>query len=165
MARNKEKTMQKPRAILFVCTGNICRSPTAEALLDHQLQAHGLRDQFHLDSAGVDSHHIGHPPDARSQLVTLKNGVDMSHLRARNVAPEDFERFDLMLAMDQSHYDRLLAIKPKKSRAGVELYLSYAGIAHTRDVPDPYYGQMRDFDAVYELIARATQSLIGKLHT
>ena len=157
--------MPNPRAILFVCTGNICRSPTAEALLHHQLQALGVRDQFHLDSAGVDSHHIGHPPDARSQLVTRKHGVDMSHLRARNVAPEDFERFDLMLAMDQSHHDRLMATKPEPSRARIELYLPYAGITHMRDVPDPYYGQMRDFDAVYELIARATQRLIEKLGT
>jgi protein-tyrosine phosphatase len=89
----------------------------------------------------------------------------MSHLRARNVAPEDFERFDLMLAMDQGHHDRLMATKPQQSRARIELYLPYAGITHIRDVPDPYYGQMRDFDAVYDLIARATNALISKLST
>lgn len=157
--------MPQPRSLLFVCTGNICRSPTAEALMRHRLRDLGLLDQFHLDSAGVDSHHIGHPPDSRSQAVTLGNGVDMSYLRARNVAPEDFQRFDLMLAMDQGHHDRLMATKPQQSRARIELYLPYAGITHIRDVPDPYYGQMRDFDAVYELIARATNALISKLST
>lgn len=131
----------------------------------HRLRELGLLDQFHLDSAGVDSHHIGHPPDSRSQAVTLGNGVDMSYLRARNVAPDDFHRFDLMLAMDASHHRRLLAIKPEESRATIELYLPYAGILNPKEVPDPYYGELQDFTEVYDLIARATDALIARLST
>jgi protein-tyrosine phosphatase len=157
--------MPRPRALLFVCTGNICRSPTAEALMRHRLAALGLLEQFHLDSAGVDSHHIGHPPDARSQAVTLGNGVDMSYLRARNVAPDDFHRFDLMLAMDKTHHQRLRAIKPQECRATIELYLPFSGISQPQEVPDPYYGEMQDFTEVYALIARATDALIARLST
>lgn len=153
---------KKPFSILFVCTGNICRSPTAEALFRHAIRSRGLEAQFTHDSAGVASHHIGHPPDVRSQKVTFNRGVDMSDLRARDVRPSDYYDFDLILAMDDSHLKALKAKAPKDATAEIALYLPHSGHGDG-DVPDPYYGEERDFEHVYDLIDRATQSLLKKL--
>jgi len=155
--------MKKPRSLLFVCTGNICRSPAAEGIMRHALKARGVFDQFKLDSAGVDSHHIGHCPDKRAQATGSKRGIDFSDLVARNVCLEDFDRFDLILAMDQTHYDRLMKLAPKDSKAKIELYLPYAGATKEREVPDPYYGTDHDFEHVHDLLALATESIVNKI--
>lgn len=160
------KDATAPRSILFVCTGNICRSPTAEGVMRHALTEKGAIDGFHLDSAGVDSHHIGHAPDIRSQETSLRKGVDISYLRARNVTPEDFSQFDVILAMDDSHLSalkRMAATLPAAdATAELSLYLPYAGLHHRTEVPDPYYGTARDFQDVYTLVDEATEGLLAR---
>ncbi len=153
---------KKPYSILFVCTGNICRSPTAEAVFRHVIHARNLAHFFHHDSAGVDSHHIGQAPDPRSQQATLSRGVDMSDLRARNMRPEDFYDFDLILAMDESHLAALKRMAPADATAEIVKYLPHC--EHSEGcVPDPYYGDANDFEHVYGLIERATNRLLKKL--
>lgn len=159
----KTNILKKPRKILFVCTGNICRSPTADALLRDALAAKGMLAEFAIDSAGVDSHHIGEKPDPRTREVAKRHGTDMDYLRARNVAGEDFTEFDLILAMDRTHYERLTRTAPVGTRADIQLYLPYCGIRHLSEVPDPYYGAMKDFEFVYTLLKEATEGLVAKL--
>jgi protein-tyrosine phosphatase len=153
---------KKPASILFVCTGNICRSPTAEALFRHAVRTRGLDAHFTHDSAGVASHHIGHAPDERSQRATLKRGIDMSDLRARDVRPSDFYAFDLILAMDASHLKVLKAKAPDDATAEIALHLPYTGHSDG-DVPDPYYGETADFEHVYALLDAANDALLQKL--
>jgi protein-tyrosine phosphatase len=155
---------KKPFSILFVCTGNICRSPTAEAVFRHQIRTRGLEGRFTHDSAGVASHHIGHPPDTRSQAATLRRAIDMSDLRARDIRPSDFYDFDLILAMDESHLKALKKRAPEDTTAEIALYLPHSGHGEG-DVPDPYYGGIEDFEHVYALIDRATDRLLAKLTT
>ncbi len=153
---------KKPVSILFVCTGNICRSPTAEALFRHAVRSRGLEASFTHDSAGVASHHIGHAPDVRSQKATKDHGIDMSDLRARDVRPSDFYDFDLILAMDQSHFNALKKIEPEDATAEIALHLPHTGHSDG-DVPDPYYGETADFEQVYELLDAANEALLKKL--
>ena len=153
---------KKPVSILFVCTGNICRSPTAEALFRHAVRTRGLETAFTHDSAGVASHHIGHAPDVRSQKATKDRGIDMSDLRARDIRPSDFYEFDLILAMDDSHLKALKKAAPADATAEIALYLPHSGHSDA-DVPDPYYGETADFEHVYTLIDEATQALLRKL--
>ncbi|MFZ4125807.1 MAG: low molecular weight protein-tyrosine-phosphatase [Rickettsiales bacterium] len=155
--------MSKPRSILFVCTGNICRSPAAEGLMRHALKERGVFEEFSLDSAGVDSHHIGQAPDPRAQETELKHGVDISDLRARNIRGRDYDMFDLILAMDETHLAKLKKHKPKECKARIELYLPYSETTSVREVPDPYYGDISDFEYVHELLKMATDGIIKKL--
>lgn len=155
--------MKKPRSILYVCTGNICRSPAAEGYMRHALKARGIHDQFVLDSAGVDSHHIGQCADHRAQATGRKYGIDFSDLVARNVCIDDFYEFDLILAMDQTHYDRLKRLAPKDATAKIELYLPFAAMTKEREVPDPYYGTEHDFEHVHDLLSLATEGVINKV--
>ena len=152
-----------PHRVLFVCLGNICRSPTAEGVLRH-LAAHeapGLA--LEIDSAGTADYHIGAPPDVRSQRAALRRGIDISGLRARQVTAADFERFDLILAMDQENLSELQALKPRGSHALVKPFLEYAPQTKVRDVPDPYYGGDSDFERVLDLTTAASRGLLAAL--
>lgn len=146
-------------AILMVCTGNICRSPTADGLLRHLLRAAGLDARVWVDSAGTHDYHIGDPPDSRSVATARGYGVDLSALRARQVTLEDFSRFDLILAMDEGHYDQLLRLCPPHYRDRVKLYLSYAP-QFGRVVPDPYYGGPDGFETVWDMCRTVSEKLI-----
>lgn len=157
--------MKKKKSVLFVCTGNICRSPTAEAYFRDAIRKGGLTDVFHHDGAGVDSHHIGQGPDPRSTRVLRDAGIDMSDLRARNVQPSDFHAFDLILAMDESHLRALQRMAPKDATAEIALYLPYAHGQGHAEVPDPYYGSEEDFLGVLEMIRLATPKLLSRLQT
>lgn len=147
--------------VLFVCTGNICRSPTAEAVLLHRLKERGLT-HITCESAGTHGYHIGAAPDARTIKAALARGVDMAALVARRVSKEDYHHFDLILAMDEGHLRQLQRQKPKGSKAEVALYLDYAGITHCRDVPDPYYEKDHAFEHVLDLVEEATDRLLAK---
>jgi len=149
----------KPQSVLFVCMGNICRSPTAEAVFRFHAQQAGIR--LDIDSAGTLGSHAGERPDVRAKRAGEKRGYDFSRLRARKVAADDFHRFDLILAMDQDNYRNLLAISPDEAlNHKVRLFLDYAPNSHYREVPDPYYGGGKGFELVLDLIEAASQGLI-----
>jgi protein-tyrosine phosphatase len=149
--------------VLFVCLGNICRSPTAEGVFRHLLAQEAPELRVEIDSAGTAGYHIGHPPDLRSQRAAHARGIDLSGLRARQVAAEDFLRFDLILAMDRDNLEELEAMRPAESRARVQLFLEYAPELARTEVPDPYYGDARGFEEVLNLSAAASRGLIAAL--
>lgn len=149
--------------ILFVCTGNICRSPTAEAVFQARLEEAGLSEKIACDSAGTHGYHIGENPDSRTVAAAQKRGIEMGHLVARRVQRQDYDLFDLILAMDAGHLRNLQQNKPAQCRAEVALYLAYAGITHTQDVPDPYYKGPAIFEQVLDLTAEASDRLLKKV--
>jgi protein-tyrosine phosphatase len=151
------------RSVLFVCLGNICRSPTAEGMLRHLLKLEAPELLVEVDSAGTADYHIGEPPDSRSQRAALRRGIDLSALRARQVAPHDFARFDLILAMDRDNLRLLEAMRPAHSRARVQLFLEYAPELGRPDVPDPYYRDASGFEEVLDFTAAASRGLIFAL--
>ena len=141
--------------VLFVCTGNICRSPTAEAVARSMAYDRDLQDQVEFDSAGLEGYHVGDPPDHRAIEHGQQRGYDLSHLRARRVRTDDFTAFDLILAMDHGHYRALLRQCPPPLRSKVRMFLSGATECDVADVPDPYYGRDRDFEIVLDLCEAA----------
>lgn len=149
--------------ILFVCTGNICRSPTAEAMFRARLEAAGLQDRIHCDSGGTHGYHVGENPDPRSIAAARTRGVEMGHLVARRVLAEDYDAFDLLLAMDKTHLRHLQRTKPANSKGKVALYLDYAGITHTQEVPDPYYEGPKTFEQVLDLTEEASDLLLAQI--
>lgn len=149
------------RSILFVCLGNICRSPTAEAVFAQKAIGQG-RSDLRIDSAGTGAWHVGNPPDQRATHHAKLRGYDLSPLRARAVDPTDFEHFDLILAMDQQNFVDLVRAAPKNSKAKIELFLNYEQ-STTTDVPDPYYGGDQGFENVLDLIEAASDGLLKTL--
>ena len=146
--------------ILFVCTGNICRSPTAEGVFRDLATRAGLAEDVFADSAGTHGYHVGEPPDARSSAAAAERGFDLTSLRARRVAVSDFETFDLILAMDNEHLARLEAMRPNTARAEVKLYLDFHPKHKGRDVPDPYYGGEEGFTRVLDMIEETSVVLV-----
>jgi len=148
----------KPRKlrVLMVCMGNICRSPTAEGVLRHRLIAAGLDGQIEVDSAGIGGWHAGEPPDARAQRHALRRGYDLSRQRARRVVDADFERFDLVLAMDEENLAELRRLRPASTRAETRLLAPI-------EVPDPYHGSAQGFENVLDLVERACDALVVEL--
>lgn len=148
--------------VLFVCLGNICRSPTAEGVFrDHLAQA-GLADRVEVDSCGVGSWHVGKAPDARAREAAARRGIDLSGLRARQLAADDFERFDYVLAMDHDNLAAIEALRPDGSDAVTGLFLAFAGLPD-RAVPDPYYGGEEGFETVLDLIEAASRGLVAEI--
>lgn len=149
-------------AILFVCLGNICRSPLAEGIVRKRWSEQGSTDLPLLDSAGLGAWHQGDPPDGRAIRIAHENGYDISAQRARQIRSADFDRFDLILAMDRSTLVRLRdARSVEDSRAGLHLFLDYAQ-NRAADVPDPYYGDEADFRSVVTMIEQASKGLIAR---
>ncbi len=146
--------------VLFVCMGNICRSPTAEGVFRKLVEQKGLSGKFEIDSAGTIGYHAGESPDKRAQAAAKKRGYDLSKICARQVNASDFEYFDYILAMDQENLRNLLALSKGAGRAKVELFLDYAIDADTREVPDPYYGGADGFEHVLDLIENASNGFI-----
>jgi protein-tyrosine phosphatase len=153
----------KKYAVLMVCTGNICRSPTAEGVLRHHIQAAGLQDSVHVDSAGTHDYHVGSAPDERSTHHASLRGYDLSDLRARQVHPLDFERFDLILAMDRGHLELLEADCPAGQRHKLKLFMEFAPAGMDREVADPYYGGKDGFERVLDNIEAASAGLVRYL--
>ncbi|MDD3609318.1 MAG: low molecular weight phosphotyrosine protein phosphatase [Halothiobacillaceae bacterium] len=149
--------------ILFVCMGNICRSPTAEGVFTHRAREAGLVDRLRIDSAGTHAYHIGNPPDPRSQEAALQRGIDLSCLRARKVEPVDIERFEYVLAMDADNFDILQRLSPPSLRERVRLFMDFAPDYGLKEVPDPYYGGPAGFERVLDMIEAASEGLITHL--
>jgi protein-tyrosine phosphatase len=154
----------KPKLrVLMVCMGNICRSPTAEGVLRHKLEAAGLAQRVEVDSAGTHGYHVGAPPDERSQHHARQRGYDLSSLRARRVGAADFERFDLVLAMDEDNLEHLEAICPPHLRSRLQLLMSHAPASGSIVVPDPYYGGVEGFEQVLDYVESACDGLVARL--
>lgn len=149
--------------ILFVCLGNICRSPTAEGVLRHLAAATAPGMPIEIDSAATGDYHTGSPPDTRSQRAARRRGIEIGALRARQICAEDFHRFDLILAMDEANLRELRTLKPINSRATLRLFMDYAKDQRRSEVPDPYMGGERDFETVLDLSEVASRGLIAAL--
>lgn len=148
--------------VLFVCLGNICRSPSAEGVFRQQLLDAGLEGQVEVDSAGTGPWHVGKPADSRASAAALQRGYDLSALRGRQVSRADFERFDLILAMDHSNFADLKALQPANSRAELDLFLRRYQLDED-EVPDPYYGGADGFEHVLDLLEQAGAALINEV--
>jgi len=149
--------------VLFVCLGNICRSPTAEGVFRKLVVEQGLVEYIEIDSAGTHAYHIGKPPDERAQAAARRRGIDLSDLRGRQAAPADIERFDYVLAMDEENYEELLAICPAGSEEKIRLLLEFAPHRKERAVPDPYYGGPAGFDRVLDMVEEAARGLLADI--
>lgn len=145
------------KSLLFVCSGNICRSPLAEAIARHQLRD---RPDIEIDSAGLERYHVGQPPDPRAVAVARQHGLDASGLRARQITAEDLQRFDRILVADQGHFDVVSQMQRDHGGTRPELILAAAGIDPEGEVPDPYYADQQAFDDVYKLLERAMPGII-----
>lgn len=148
--------------VLFVCTGNICRSPTAEGVFRHMVAEAGLSHLIQADSAGTHDYHVGEPPDRRSAAHAARRGYDLSDLRARQVTAADFQHFDHIMAMDSGHLSHLRRMVPDRADR-VNLFLSYAPELGLEDVPDPYYGGTEGFEYVLDMIEAASRGLLRQL--
>ena len=149
--------------VLFVCMGNICRSPTAEAVFRHYVENAGMSEQILIDSAGTHDYHVGDPPDSRAQRAAQQRGYDMSDLRGRQVGEEDFRQFDYVLAMDSANLALLQSISPPDSNIHPQLFLDYARHHSDREVPDPYYGDTDGFERVLDMVEDAAQGLLEEI--
>ncbi len=152
--------------ILFVCMGNICRSPTAEGVFAQLLEREGLQERIEVDSAGTIDYHGGRSPDERMQRAAARRGVDLSGLRARVVRPEDFEEFDYLLAMDRDNCAVLRQLCPDGEQHRVRMFLEFAEnpeIVELDEVPDPYYGGAKGFEHVLDLVQEAAEGLLEHL--
>jgi len=149
--------------VLFVCMGNICRSPTAQGLFRRLVEEAGLEEVIETDSAGTHAYHVGNPPDLRAQETARRRGLELSDLRARQVCQEDFERFDYILAMDEDNYYSLSLICPREHQGKLKLLMEYAEHWGEREVPDPYYGGDQGFERVFDMVEAACRGLLEEI--
>jgi protein-tyrosine phosphatase len=149
--------------VLLVCMGNICRSPTAEAVLRHYIRNHRLGDKVEVDSAGTHGYHVGEAPDARTQRAAMARGYDLSQLRARKVARQDLDYFDLILAMDRTNLDNLQRMASLEQQDKIRLFMDYAKNFEDDEVPDPYYGLGYGFDLVLDMVEDGAQGIVDEL--
>ena len=150
-------------SVLFVCMGNICRSPTAQGVFEQLVEAHGLSNAIIVDSAGTHAYHVGERPDERASQAASRRGVDMRRQRARRVSEADFEEFDLVLAMDNTNYADLGAVCPPGHETKLRLFLDFAPGISEREVPDPYYGGPGGFERVLDLVEMAAAGLLADI--
>lgn len=161
--RTNQNVEHHPVRILFVCMGNICRSPTAEGVFRKVLSDHAPELIVEIDSAGTHSYHAGHPPDARAQNAASARGVDLSAQRARLVTQDDFSHFDMVLAMDRDNLADLREMCPHEYRPRLRLLMEFASASELREVPDPYYGGANGFEQVIDLVEEASLGLVAEL--
>lgn len=147
--------------ILFVCLGNICRSPLAEAVFKHKIAKMGLSEKFFVDSCGTGNYHIGSQPDPRTIKNALKNGVPIDHC-CRQLSADDFTQFDRILVMDSSNLKHALRMAPPDMQHKVQLLRTYDPLGADQPVPDPYYGEEQDFQEVFEILDRTIEELISR---
>lgn len=159
----KPTVKRSQHAVLFVCMGNICRSPTAEGMFLKMLAERAPTLDVAVDSAGTHDYHVGLPPDERSLLAAARRGIDLSRQRARQVEPADFGLFDLVLAMDRRTQVSLVELSPAEYHGRIRLFLEFAPQLQRHDVPDPYYGGRKGFEQVLDLVEEASAGLIDYL--
>lgn len=149
--------------ILFVCMGNICRSPTAEGVFRRVVAERAPHLPLEIDSAGTHDYHVGEPPDERAIVAAARRGIDLRSLRARQVTDDDFERFDLIVAMDRLNHATLIDRAPEEFHARIRLFMEFAGGSALEDVPDPYYGGPLGFEQVLDLAEEAAAGLLDEV--
>ena len=149
--------------VLFVCMGNICRSPTAQGVFSQEVQARGLQEQISVDSAGTHAYHVGEPPDERARHAAAGRRIDLNPLRARQVEATDFARFDYILAMDRENLDLLMALCPGSVNGKVQLFMEFAPELAEKEVPDPYWGGARGFERVLDMTKAASRGLLDHI--
>lgn len=150
-------------SVLFVCMGNICRSPTAEGVFRQHVGRHAPGLEIEIDSAGTHDYHVGEPPDPRTVKAAARRGIDLASLRARQVQADDFERFDLILAMDPLNHVTLLDRSAPEFHPRIRLLLEFAPQTGRPDVPDPYYGGAAGFEEVLDLVDAAAEGLLAEI--
>ncbi|WP_456407246.1 low molecular weight protein-tyrosine-phosphatase [Thiolapillus sp.] len=150
-------------AVLFVCMGNICRSPTAHGVFRKLVQDEGVDQLIEIDSAGTHAYHVGSPPDQRAQATAVSRRLDLSDLRGRQVEVEDFHRFDYVLAMDKENLENLRQICPVGAEEKISLFMDFAPDYGMSEVPDPYYGGDRGFEQVFDMIEEASNGLLADI--
>ncbi len=161
---NDARSSGRATGVLFVCLGNICRSPLAEGVFRHLVRERGLEDRFVIDSAGTGAWHVGEPPDARSREVARRNGMSLDDQRARQVTADDFDAFDLIVAMDRENLHTLKRLHPGGDmRAELRLLRDVDPEPGDGQVPDPYFGGPDGFDEVYEMVRRSAEALLDEL--
>ncbi len=151
--------------VLFVCTGNICRSPTAEGVFKHFVEQAGLAGRVMSDSAGTHDYHVGDPPDTRAQKAAAHRGYDLSKLRGRQVRRLDFNEFDYVLAMDEANLRLLERLCPQQHAHKLKLFMEFSADLAVREVPDPYYGGAEGFERVLDLVEQASRGLLAHLRS
>lgn len=149
--------------VLFVCMGNICRSPTAEGIFRAMVEGAGLDHHVEIDSAGTHGYHVGEPPDSRAQAAARERGVEIGNQRARKFQKDDFEEFDYVLAMDRRNHAILLGLCPPERKDRLHLFLNFAAETQAHDVPDPYYGNVNRFDLVLDLVEQGATGLLAEI--
>lgn len=147
------------KKVLFVCLGNICRSPTADGVFRALVKEHNLQASIIVDSAGTAAYHVGNKPDCRSSLAAKDRGYDLTALRARQVVEVDFYEFDYILAMDNQNLSNLERMQPENSKALLQLFLDFSDLPEC-EVPDPYYGEGKGFEVVLDLVESASEGLL-----
>jgi protein-tyrosine phosphatase len=155
--------MKEMVKVLFVCMGNICRSPTAHGVFRALVEKEGLSQAVEIDSAGTHAYHVGSAPDRRAQATAQERGIDISDLVARRVEPDDFDLFDFVVAMDQDNYMSLSEICPDQHVDKIYMFMDFADHMRTREVPDPYYGGPSGFDRVFDLVEAASEGLLQEI--
>jgi protein-tyrosine phosphatase len=150
-------------SLLFVCTGNICRSPTAEGVMRHRVEDAGLAQRVDIESAGTGGWHIGSPPSALAVECARRRGYDLAGLRARQLSRDDFDRFDLLIAMDRGHHAQMLRHCPEGLADRLRLFLEFAPEFRSLDVPDPYYGDAADYERALDMIEAGTLGLLDEI--
>jgi protein-tyrosine phosphatase len=149
--------------VLFVCMGNICRSPTAQGVFEKMVREHDLSSRVQIDSAGTHAYHVGEPPDPRATAAALRRGVVLAGQRARRVSSADFEEFDFVLAMDDANFADLARLCDEQFRSRLHRFMDFAPQLGTTDVPDPYYGGATGFERVLDLIEAASAGLLADI--
>ena len=152
--------MGKKVSVLFVCMGNICRSPTAHGVFEHLVADEGLQALIRVDSAGTHAYHVGEPPDRRAQVTARERGIDLSRQRARQAVARDFEEFDYVVAMDLDNHDLLSELCPPGHQGKLHLFMDFAEAPLSREVPDPYYGGAQGFERVFDMVEEAALGLL-----
>ena len=155
--------MSQKISVLFVCLGNICRSPTAHGIFEKLVEQHHLQNRIKIDSAGTGDWHLGKSPDGRAQTYAQKRGYDLSHLRARQISPSDFSDFDYILAMDTQNLADIQLMQPEDYSGHISLFLDFLEGGQGQEVPDPYYGGDQGFELVLDMVEQASSNLLDHI--